>query len=759
MSRDRSLVHPLARALTLLLGLVLGPVGTRGAEPVLPAAPGPTPDSTNAPAPRVVINEVMYHPPDDRDELQWVELHNPSLEPVDLAGWKLARGLAFTFTNATRLAPGAFLVVARDRGAFRIRYGTNIPVVGDFRGRLKHGGERIQLLDRQGTPVDSVQFDDQEPWPVSPDGSSASLERILPAGPGDAAVNWAPSPLPRFSAASGTPGQPNAAFRTNLPPIVSSPRFAPPVPDRPFPVTVQVSDPDGIREVQLAYQVWAIPTAPRPDAIPAPPEQRLPMQRTGGDARNGTWTAALPPQPAGRLLRFRVVATDNTGAERIQPHPHDARPTWSAWVGSGTHEALIPAVSLLQFGPPESPGSSLRTGGSMPGRGGRRTASTEPARGACALIYQAPGTAAPQVFDHIRITPRQGGWKVRLQKDRLLDGMSVVNVLFEYQPRFVLAEYLSFELYRAAGVPAPLAGHWRVSLNGRPLGYHLFVEQPNATFLRRVGRDPDGDLYKLLWYGGDVVGQHEKKNNPESGHADLVNTIDTLAGRRGAAQWQFIQERFAVDEFAGYYAVNMCLQNWDGFFNNYFVYRAPGPAGKWEIIPWDEDKTWGDFDGASPQYDWYTMPLTLGMAGDQPKAGLASRFFGGGGGGPFGGVMWWRPPGFFSGPLLANPTFRARFLTRLRELCEQEFTPGKLEPLIAGLETRLEPEVRYRAQVVGRGRNSELEVRFSAGTPGSEIPAGNADAALAQFRRHLDSFRRQVQHRREFILQELARQR
>jgi hypothetical protein len=23
---------------------------------------------------RVVINEVMYHPPDDRDELQWVEL-------------------------------------------------------------------------------------------------------------------------------------------------------------------------------------------------------------------------------------------------------------------------------------------------------------------------------------------------------------------------------------------------------------------------------------------------------------------------------------------------------------------------------------------------------------------------------------------------------------------------------------------------------------------------------------------------------------
>ena len=60
------------------------------------------------------------------------------------------------------------------------------------------------------------------------------------------------------------------------------------------------------------------------------------------------------------------------------------------------------------------------------------------------------------------------------------------------------------------------------------MGYHLMVEQPNASFLRRNQRDPDGNLYKLLWYGRDLVGQHEKKNNPETGHTDLVALVRSL---------------------------------------------------------------------------------------------------------------------------------------------------------------------------------------------------------------------------------------
>src|SRR6185436_413473 len=37
------------------------------------------------PTSRVVINEIMYHPPEDRDDLQYIELFNPGGAPVDLS--------------------------------------------------------------------------------------------------------------------------------------------------------------------------------------------------------------------------------------------------------------------------------------------------------------------------------------------------------------------------------------------------------------------------------------------------------------------------------------------------------------------------------------------------------------------------------------------------------------------------------------------------------------------------------------------------
>ena len=87
--------------------------------------------------------------------------------------------------------------------------------------------------------------------------------------------------------------------------------------------------------------------------------------------------------------------------------------------------------------------------------------------------------------------------------------------------------------------------------------------------------------------------------------------------------------------------------------------------------------------------------------------------------------MWWRAPGYFSGPLLANPEFRKRFLSRLRELCETHFTPEQMNPVIDAMEQRLEPEI--------------------------------APTAKSEFRRHVQSFRQQVVGRRKFMLEELSR--
>ena len=96
-------------------------------------------------AAQVVLNEVMYHPPEERDELQFIELYNAGSTPVSLAGWTLRKGAKFTFPADTSLAAGGYGVLCRDRAAFSAQYGADVPVLGEFSGHLKHGGEKLEL--------------------------------------------------------------------------------------------------------------------------------------------------------------------------------------------------------------------------------------------------------------------------------------------------------------------------------------------------------------------------------------------------------------------------------------------------------------------------------------------------------------------------------------------------------------------------------------------------------------------------------------
>jgi hypothetical protein len=457
--------------------------------------------ASRAIAGEVVINEIMYHPPDDRDELQFVELFNRGAQPVDLARWQLRKGLKFTFTSDAVLPAGGYLVVCRNRNAVTNHYGAEIKVVGDATGRLKHGGESLELLDARGQVVEALKFDDRAPWPLAPDGDSSSLERICPAAPGETPENWAPSKLPASRQAAGTPGGQNDSFASNFPPVVSAVEFTPPPPGQPATVNVSVSDAEEIKSVSLLYTVHEGTQTRAASAD----EKELAMERVAGDARGGSFRATLPAQPENRLVRFRVRAVDASGAARLHPPENEPRPTSSYYLLANTNTASVPFVHLVQFGPAERPGASLRF---QPGRSQRAQAGT-PTRGNAAFIHVPPKGRPVQTFDHIRLTPRNGGWKVRLHKDQSLDGLTTLNVTFEHNPRWVVAEHLAYELYRKAGVPAPLSGHFRVWFNGRPLGYHLFFEQANTSFLRRIGRDPDGNLYKLLWYGNGLVGQHE----------------------------------------------------------------------------------------------------------------------------------------------------------------------------------------------------------------------------------------------------------
>jgi hypothetical protein len=596
--------------------------------------------------------------------------------------------------------------------AFAGNYGGKIAALGDFEGKISHRGEKIELDNADGAVIDKVKFSDSAPWPTAPDGHSTSLERISPFAPADSPANWASSTMPALERPAGSPGKRNDSFLSVVPPSITDVTFKTPPPDSPAGVTAQVSDAAGVKMVSL---LWCIASSGNQTL-----ETEIAMQRTSGDERNGMYQASIGGQPHGTLVRFRIKAS-NTETTRIQPGPNEPLPTFSYCTMLNTNTARVPFAYVIHVSR-SVPESTVRVWNNRV-----YEIKSSPTRSDSAFIYVPPAGEEVQTFDHVYVRRRKGGMKVHFKKEHSFKGMTGINVIFESSPRWLLSEPMAYELYRLAGVPACLTEHVRLWVDGRLAGYYLVIEQPNKSFLARNKRNDAGSMYKVYWMYQGLVDQHRKKTRRATEPDDLVSLEAGLTKTSGEQQWQFIQKNFNVDEFAGYYAVNMCIENWDGFFNNYFLYHDEKDTGKWEMYPWDEDKTWGDYDGASRSYDWYDMPLTYGM--DDGRSRSNRGFFRGGG--------WERPPGWFSGPLLANQGFRKAFLAKLNDICTNAFTEEKMLPLINALEKRLEPEIPISARLRGQ----------------------NPRQALDRFYNDIQSLRNQVKNRRQFILEEIPKDR
>jgi len=167
---------------------------------------------------RLSLTEIMFHPPavgaTDGDEFEFIELKNAGTNTLNLSGLRFSSGINFTFTNGTMLAPGQFFVLAHNPAAVTAKY-PGIAIQGTYNGRLDNGGERLTLSHPLGTTVFSVTYDDDVPWPVTPDNFGFSL---VPRFPGatqapDNAASWRASTNP-----GGSPGADDPA--PAIPPIV-----------------------------------------------------------------------------------------------------------------------------------------------------------------------------------------------------------------------------------------------------------------------------------------------------------------------------------------------------------------------------------------------------------------------------------------------------------------------------------------------------------------------------------------------------------
>lgn len=140
------------------------------------------------------ITEIHYHPLDgvsvSDNEYEFLELKNIGSAPINLSQAHFVDGITYTFPAGTIINSNEFMVLASNRLEFNNRYGF-FPF-GEYAGQLDNSGEKLTLFTAANDTIFSVRYDDQTPWPVSPDGGGFSLvpKEVNPTGDLNNSSNW-----------------------------------------------------------------------------------------------------------------------------------------------------------------------------------------------------------------------------------------------------------------------------------------------------------------------------------------------------------------------------------------------------------------------------------------------------------------------------------------------------------------------------------------------------------------------------------------
>jgi hypothetical protein len=151
----------------------------------------------------VSFNELSYHPAGDA-QLEWIELYNPLSIDVDLSGFRIEGDVSYAFPAGTFIHARDFVVVAAN--AALLAQSTGVVALGSYTGLLPNDAGTLALRNEVGRLIDSLSYTDEEPWPVIPDGSGATLAKRVATSNSTEAESWTQSAL-----VGGTPGKANFA--------------------------------------------------------------------------------------------------------------------------------------------------------------------------------------------------------------------------------------------------------------------------------------------------------------------------------------------------------------------------------------------------------------------------------------------------------------------------------------------------------------------------------------------------------------------
>ncbi|MES2709820.1 MAG: lamin tail domain-containing protein [Verrucomicrobiota bacterium] len=595
----------------------------------------------------IIISEIHYDPLDPTKSQEFIELHNPTAAPVDLAGWKITGAVEYTFSAATIPAGGYFCVV-QSLAAW--------PAVtlkaGPFTGKLKNTGEVIELRNAGNQLVNAVDYSAGFPWPTASNGLGNSMELLHPSLDNGVGASWRKS-----STTTPTPGAVNSANLATAslaPPAIRNVKHTPEMPAAGVPVliTATVTDPDGVKSVVMRYQqVKPGAYIRKTDAAfnLATNWTDLPMldDGTGGDAAAGDsiYTATIPAtvQAHRVLARYQITVTDasspDSGNSVRVPYADDEQPNFAYFVYNGVPAwsgAMRPTAFAGNAATPVQEYSPALLNAIEPWHLIANETDVincqynSTANFSGALVYRG------KVYDHIIYNVRGQGsttvsgknkWGLKFSRARDFQaydnwgrpyaetwnslGLNACASPWASVNRGAagIDEAAPFRLYDIAGVPSLRTNyvHWRVvrrlaevntagaTITGDPMGANIKGQYSGDLWGLYLAMEPtegnfldergleDGNIYSIE---GSAVKKHQSDTQVSNG-SDW-NTFNTGVAATGKAE-QWYRDNLDLPALYTFLALNRLVGNTDVRpENNHRYYHRPGD-NRWVVMPYDLD--------------------------------------------------------------------------------------------------------------------------------------------------------------------------
>ncbi len=257
-----------------------------------------------------------------------------------------------------------------------------------------------------------------------------------------------------------------------------------------------------------------------------------------------------------------------------------------------------------------------------------------------------------------------------------------------------LAERLAYDVFRAAGLPAPRCNSALVYVNNVFYGVYAHVEAEDKTFLSRWFTSNEGNLFEegqSDFVAGAATAFDLETNETANDRTGLTALIAAVQAATAANFSETVGVNLNLPHFLRFTAAEAAVNQWDMYAytvfypNNFRIYQDPGNANRFVFLPWGMDMSMKPFrDSGRPHIPVFGIARQGDSTGGRITAGVIFR------------------------KCLESPACKASYTTQVRELADL-YERAKLDTVAATYYAQI------KTQVYADPRKEYTNERFEQG--------------------------------------------